>query len=135
MKATGKRPKSSKAAVDILNPDVPVSLEKHPSEINILSLNRKNVQQYLLREKQKKLQSQFVQEEFLIKKNENINEQYLTSPGGASSVRSGNDNKKEAVQVFVRVRPAFTNEVEEEMNTYMYPTPLDANEHPLWSCV
>jgi hypothetical protein len=56
MKATAKRPKSSKAPVDILNPDVPASLEKHPSEINILSLNRNNVQQYLLREKQKKLQ-------------------------------------------------------------------------------
>ena len=56
MKATAKRPRSSKAPVDTLNPDVPGSLEKHPSEINILSLNRNNVQQYLLREKQKKLQ-------------------------------------------------------------------------------
>jgi hypothetical protein len=59
MKVTSKRPKSSKTPLDILNPDVPASLEKHPSEINILSLNRNNVQQYLLREKQKKLQSQF----------------------------------------------------------------------------
>ena len=71
MKVTGRRPKSSKAAVDVLNADVPASLEKHPSEINILSLNRNNVQQYLLREKQKKLQSQFAQEEYLIKKSDN----------------------------------------------------------------
>jgi len=39
------------------------------------------------------------------------------------------------VQVFVRVRPAFTHEVEEEQNSYLYPTPIDSNEHPLWSCV
>lgn len=39
--AVAKRPKSSK--LDTLNPDVPASLEKHPSEINILSLNRNNV--------------------------------------------------------------------------------------------
>ena len=43
---TAKRPKSSKvgtSALDHLNADVPGSIEKHPSEINILSLNRNNV--------------------------------------------------------------------------------------------
>jgi len=44
MKAV-KRPNSSKLAAPAnnLNPDIPGSLEKHPSEINILSLNRNNV--------------------------------------------------------------------------------------------
>lgn len=39
----------------------------------------------------------------------------MMSPG-ASSTQSilGGDSKKESVQVFVRVRPPFTNEIDED---------------------
>lgn len=63
----------------------------------------------------------------------------MMSPGASSSQSIlGGDSKKESVQVFVRVRPPFTNEIDEDAasQSYFYP-PLDYEhlQQPLWSCV
>ena len=64
----------------------------------------------------------------------NLDTEYMTSPGGASSVQSV-DSKKEAVQVFIRVRPPFAHEVEEDQQTFIYPQMEGSSDQPLWSCV
>jgi hypothetical protein len=89
----------------------------------------------LLKEKQKRLQSQLQQEEHLMKadNNKHINDWQVTSPGRASV-----QSDKEAVQVFVRVRPPFVNEVEEDQN-YLHHSPNSeggvGEQQALWSCV